>query len=433
MKKLLFLIAFVFLLSTVFSAKIESSSINVIIDKEGTALIEETFFVVFEEGEKDLFKQNTEQGISVDIMKNFGLEIKPRLENTEAIISFEETPETNKIKLNYFSNALFSVKDKITSNQFSLNKAKVLFLFSGSQIIFPENFSLRFVLPKEAKTINVLPETKVLSNTVEWKGKLTEDALLLEYSIDKTPDQITIKETIIEVKIKENGFGGITEKYFFGFKSEEELNYFAGISEKNGTTVSVWNAFDKRFFTHISEDEFDTKNASVEFVKKGLTDSFLIITYENESPVFIENKEKEGRFVEWKFNSKKLNKLFSGGAIILPENTLLEITLPLNSEIKETNLEAKNNKVVWEGFKTASDIIIVFVITENIAPAFNLSLIVQKLVSNKESLIMLVLVLIALMVFVSLKKDSLTEKIDSFLIKNSKIEKEEESEIEIDD
>lgn len=432
MKKFLVLIALICLLVNAFSAEIDKSSINVIVDSEGTALIEESFFVVFEEEEAELFKQNVQEGISPEILESFGLEIKPRLENTQAIISFEESAE-NKIKLNYFSNALFSVKNKVTFNQFSLNKAKLSFLFSGEKIVFPENFSLRFVLPKEAKEIEVLPETAVSSNTITWKGQLIGEELLLEYSIDKTPEPITIKETRIEIKVKENGFGEISEKYFFDFRSQEELSYFVGVAQKNGSSLLNWITFDERIFPHIGEDEFDAKNALVEFVDQGIKDSFLSIKYENESPVFIEEKEREGRFVEWKFNSKKLNALLSGGVIILQENTLLEIELPLNAEIKETNLEVKNGKVFWQGYKTSSQISIVFVIKENIAPTFNLSLMIQSIVSNQESLTALILIVIAVVIILSLKKNSISEKIDGFIIKNSKIEKEEESEIEIED
>ncbi|MBU2100653.1 hypothetical protein KKB11_05465, partial [Candidatus Micrarchaeota archaeon] len=430
-KKIIFFIMLL-LASTAFAAETEKSSVNVIVDSEGTALIEETFFVGFEEGEKDFFKQSIEQGITLDTLKSFGLEIKPRLENTESLISFEETQEANKIKLNYFSNALFSIKNMVTFNEFSLNTAKFSFLFSGEKIVFPENFSLRFVLPKEAKEISVLPQTNISSNTIEWKGELTGNELLLSYSIEKTPEPLIIKETSIGIDVKEDGFGKMSEKYFFGFRSQEELDYFVGISKKNGSSLLSWNTFDQRIFPHVGEDEFDTKNASVDFVQQGLQNSYLSIAYENESPVFIENKEKAGRLVEWEFNSKKLNKLLSGGLIILPENTTIEITLPSNAEIKETNLETEKGKIIWKGYKTTSQITLIYLIKENIAPAFNLSLMVQGIVSKKETLAVLIAAVIAVAVILSLKRDSITERIDKFIINNSKIEKEEEIELDVE-
>ncbi len=434
MKKLvLFFVLFIALNS--FAAEIQQTNINVIVDSQGKTQIEETYFVSFsDQNEFDLFKQKIQQEISTEILKEFDLNISPKLEETKAVISFDEQAGNEKIKLNYFSDSLFSMKDKITSNEFTLREEKFSFLVSENKIVFPEKFSLRFVLPTEAE-INeeIVPKTNVFSKTIQWNGPIIEDELMLSYSIEKTPEKITIKQTLIEIEVKENGFGNLSEKYFFQFKSQEELDYFVEVAKRNGTSLLSWSTFDDRIFPHIAEDDFDTKNASVEFVENGLEDSFLSIVYENESPVFIEKEERSGRFVEWVFNSKKLNQFNSGGLVIIPENTVLEITLPANSQIKENNLESNGGKIVWEGYKTTSKINLSYIVKENIAPTFNLSSIIQRMISNKETLAIILTAVFLISLITYFKRDLITEKIDDFVIKNTKIEHKEKIEIDIDD
>jgi len=429
-------IVFVLLLTAnVFGAEIEKNSINIIVDSEGKSLIEETFFVLFEDqNELNLFKEAIKENISFNALKEFDLNIETRIEETEASISFEEQPENNRIKLNYSSDKLFFSKNKITFNEFTLNQKKFSFLESGEKIVFPENFSLRFVLPREAEVKEkIIPETLVFSKTVEWKGPITTDELFLQYSIEKTPEPIKIKQTKIELNTKEDGFAVISEKYFFEFMSQDELDYFIETAKRNGSSLSSWFVFDNRIFPHIGENDLDIKKASVEFVESGLENSFLSIVYENESPLFIEKQEKTGRFVEWSFNSKKLNNFLSGGIIIIPENIVLEISLPSNAEIKESNFGAVNGLIVLAGYKTTSKINIVFAVKENIAPSFNLSAAIQGIVSNRDTAVILVVILIVVSFTAYFKRDSITEKIDNFIINNSKIEAGEKTEINISD
>ncbi len=432
MKKTVWLVFFVFLVSFSFSAKIDETSINVIVDSEGNSLIEETYFISFsDQNEYNSFKEKIEENISAEIVKEF-VEIIPKLEKKEAVISFEEQGENKIIKTSYLSDSLFLINEKITSTEFSLSEAKFSFLKSDEEIIFPENFSLRFVVPRETKVKEVVPTARVFSNTVEWTGPIITNKLALTFSMDKTPEPIEIKETIIEIEVQKNGFGVVSEKYLFKFKSQEELEFFVENAQKNGSSLLSWNTFDNRIFVHIAENDFDTKNASVEFVEDGLENSFLNIIYENESPIFIEQKEKSGRFVEWVFNSKKLTPMVFGGVIILPENTLLEITLPANAEILQSDMEIKKGKILWEGYKTTSKINVVYLIKENIAPTFNLSAAIQGILSNKETLTVLFVVLVVVGLVLYVKRDSIGGKIENFILKNSKIEEAEKTEIEIE-
>jgi hypothetical protein len=431
MKKLA-LIFFVFIALSVSGIKIQENSINVIVNSQGESLIEETYFVSFaDENEFSLFKEKIKEEISAETLKEFGLNIEPRLEE-KAVFSFSEQGENKTIRLNYASDSLFIIKKRITFDEFKLNQQKFSFLKSSGKIVFPENFSLRFVLPREAKINEVVPATKIFSKTVEWTGPLISDKVSIAYSIEKKPEPVKIKKTVIKIKVKEDGFGFISEKYFFEFKDEEELNYFKEITRKNGSSLLSWIAFDERIFPHIGENELDTKNASVEFIEKGLNDSYLSIVYENEKPVFIE-KPGTGRFVEWVFNSKKLNKLISAGVIVLPENTVLEIELPSNAQIKENNLEEKNGKIFWEGYKTTSKINLSYLVQESIAPTFNLSATIQRIISDRNSALSLMATLIIASLIIYFKRETITEKIDSFVIKHSKIEKSEEAEIEIEE
>ena len=391
MKKVFFLVFFIFLLAFSFSAKIDETSINVIVDIEGNSLIEETYFVSFsDQNEYNSFKEKISEGISAETIKEF-VDVEPKLEKKEAVISFEEQGENKIIKTKYLSDSLFLINKQITSTEFLLSEAKFAFLKTNSEIVFPENFSLRFSIPRETK----------------------------------------IKETLIKIEVKENGFGNVLEKYLFNFKSQEELEFFVENAQKNGSGLLSWNTFDKRIFVHIAENDFDTKKASVEFVENGLENSFLSIIYENESPVFIEQKEKSGRFVEWIFNSRKLTPMVLAGVIILPENTRLEITLPANAEILQNDMEIKNGKLLWEGYKTTSKINIVYLIKENIAPTFNLSAAIQGILSNKETLIILIVFLVVVGLILYVKRDSVGEKIENFILKNSDIEEAEKTEIEI--
>ncbi len=433
MKKLVFVFVLLLMLN-VFGVEIQKENINIIVNKTGNALIEESYFISFsDENELNLFKEKISDGISAEILNEFKLEIKSRIEENKGTVSFEEQDENKKIKLNYSSDKIFLMNKRVLFDEFTLNKDRFSFLLSENKTVFPENFSLRFVLPNESKSILTVPETKVFSKTTEFKG-INSNEFSLSYLIEKKPEKIAIKKTQIEINVKENGFGFISEKYFFEFRNQEESEYFIEKAQNNGSSLLSWIAFDNRIFPHIKENEFDLKNASVEFVENGLENSFLQIIYENETPVFIEKKERQGRFVEWEFNLKKLNEFTSSGLIIFPENFFLEIILPLNAEIKETDLEERNGKVLMQGYKSTSKINIVYVIKENIAPAFNLSLVIQRIVSEKEASPIIAGIILLILVIVYLKKDSLTEKTENFIIKNSSIKKREQTEeIEIDE
>ena len=119
--------------------------------------------------------------------------------------------------------------------------------------------------------------------------------------------------------------------------------------------------------------------------------------------------------------------------MIIPENTVLEITLPANSQIKENNLESNGGKIVWEGYKTTSKINLSYIVKENIAPTFNLSSIIQRMISNKETLAIILTAVFLISLITYFKRDLITEKIDDFVIKNTKIEHKEKIEIDIDD
>ncbi|MBU2100860.1 hypothetical protein KKB11_06520, partial [Candidatus Micrarchaeota archaeon] len=372
-KQLLILLFLALFVSLAYGIKIDESGINVIVYATGNPLVEETYLVSFsDENELNEFRESSKIDISLDLLRNFGLDIKPEFAGDEPAIILEEQENLTRIKLTYFSSVLFNVNKKITFDEFSLNKNSFSFLLSGNNYLFPENFSLRFVFPRESRiSQTIIPKTNVVSKTVEFDGPIMSQDFFLSYAIDKTPEPIEIKQTTIEINVINNGFAQITEKYFFEFKSQEELDYFWGIYQKNGTSTEDWKTFDERFFPHVSANDNDVYEADFKFEpseQNGLSESYLKLTYENESPLFIEQKERLGRFVEWSFNQKKLDSFLSGDFIKIPENTLIEISLPLNAEIKENNLSTEGKKVVWQGPDSTSSINLVYVIKENIAP-----------------------------------------------------------------
>ena len=434
-KQLLILLFLALFVSLAYGIKIDESSINVIVDAKGNSLVEESYLVSFsDENEFNLFKENTQGDISIETLNDLGIDVYPRLEGSKPVILVEEQSGNTRIKMNYFSSSLFSIIKKTTFDEFTVSKSQFSFLFSGNSYVFPENFSLRFVFPAEAK-INekIIPETKITGKTVEWAGPVAAQDFFISFSIDKVPEPIEIKEINIEVKIEENGFGKMLEKYFLEFKDQDELEYFRKASEKNGTSPELWKTFDERFFPHVSANEYDVETASFKFEPNGLSESYLKLTYENESPLFIEQKEGSGRFVEWSLNQRKFDSFLSGGLIIIPENSVIEISLPLNAEIKENNLVGEEKgKIVWQGYESTSSIKVVYVMKENIAPSFNLSLTIQRIVSNKETLSVFIIALIVISLAVYIKREKISEKIDAFIIENSKVEHKEKEEIDID-
>lgn len=235
-----------------------------------------------------------------------------------------------------------------------------------------------------------------------------------------------LKQHLIEINITEEGNGKVIERYLLDFADENELTDFRNAAEANGASLLKWGAFDSSFASSIGT-EAEIKNAVVSFEELGDT-KFVRVSYSlnNISTQTSENS----RAIEWKLNENIFSKFIAQGAYVFPDKTITTIGLPptatIIGQIVPQAINA-SNRWNWNGYLISNQLILNYKINKPIAQPIDAVGFLKELFKNQITII-LAIILVLMIVLGYFKRKELSEKIEDYIVKRSKIEPTEEQE-----
>ena len=235
-----------------------------------------------------------------------------------------------------------------------------------------------------------------------------------------------LKQHIIEINIDETGNGNVIERYLLDFSDGNELEAFREASKDNGASLLKWAVFDESIFSHIGKDE-DIKNAIVSFEELGDT-KFVRVSYELANVSI--NTSENSRATDWRLDERIFAKLESGGVYVIPERTIITIGLPTTTSIiGQIVPEAvtASNRWNWNGYLVSNQLKLEYKINKPIAEPIDAQGFLAELLQSSLFLIIGAVIVLAILVGL-IKRKTLSEKIENYVVKKSKIETEEPEE-----
>jgi len=258
-------------------------------------------------------------------------------------------------------------------------------------------------------------------------------ALILLFSImlAGTAFAYNLSKQEFEIKVDDKGFGVITEKYYFTFLGSEDLNAFMQAVKKNGQDLLVWQVFDERINPYFETPEiisligfsFDPKT------------NVLELKYSTDNQI-AQKAVEDPRSTTWRLKPGFLQKFEQGTLIIVPKSIKISIEFPqaaeLKTELLPPTVQTTKNSLLLNNVRVNS-LNIQYVIPKPIAQTISLSEIIDWL-KNTGLIYVILAALIVLGVVAVIKRKSISERIENYLVEHSEISsREEEEEIEIEE
>ena len=219
----------------------------------------------------------------------------------------------------------------------------------------------------------------------------------------------------IVADVHENGFAEITETYNLSFTSPFEKNEFDRKAVENSSSIQAWQ-FDYAFFYPRFGGTIDKLASSTISYDRESQNLIFSYTLKEMFSTLITSEQRSDFFT---IDDKQLSAFNDSGTIVIPENTTFIINLPQNSEIDSSNLPEKaivtGTSVSLSGIQSNS-ISLDYRILKPIAPSnFNFFADIYDI----YFIILPIVALLAIMIF--LKKDTIEEKIENYLVNHSEI------------
>ena len=244
---------------------------------------------------------------------------------------------------------------------------------------------------------------------------------------------VFVDHSYIKINVDSQGDATISENYWLIFESTEDEAAFEEAKERNQTSISSWNADYEWFFPkfgNILEDEMKIKTSNIIF---GETENKLVLEYTIRTK-FANLTREEARVSIWKIPDTVFYKYLSGGTYTIPATTRIDIIVPENAEIKKeilgSSLQATKNSVGLEGTST-KEINIEYEIKKPISTSVEEFTLLELL--GNETIIMIVTGLTIILVVLTLwKGKEINNRIENYIVDHTKLEKEENEEIDIE-
>ena len=243
-----------------------------------------------------------------------------------------------------------------------------------------------------------------------------------------TVNAVTVENLNIDTQVNADGFAEITETYFLRFDTPFEKNAFYETAIKNSSSIYAWSSENDFFFPHFEPSIDKLSSSSISFDNQA---EKIIFTYTMKKR--FANLIAEGQRADsFSIDDKQLFTFNESGTIVIPENTLIKIILPPNTEIETMELPEKaqliGNTLLLSGIQS-NVIKLQYKVLKPIAP--NTTDFLDLILGLNSILLPL---LIALIIIIYFKKEKIEEKIESYLVDHSEIQnrKPEEINFEID-
>jgi hypothetical protein len=229
----------------------------------------------------------------------------------------------------------------------------------------------------------------------------------------------------IKIEVDSEGEALISEKFHLFFPNEDEKIAFREKSLELGSNLNKWAEFDKKFTSKIG---FNNITKGTITYSEG-EDNYLELKYSLADEIMA--KGKETTLVE-EFNVKAnyFNELYQSGLWIIPDNTRVTIVLPPGAEIRDSfspegiiGNEGTKKTITWNGYKSANELKIKYVIWKKINPIVDLNQVTNFLFRTTEGLVVITVILIIVGVVVW-KRSFLASKIEKFSENNTQFEED---------
>ncbi len=232
----------------------------------------------------------------------------------------------------------------------------------------------------------------------------------------------------ITINIDDKGLAQITEEYGLRFASPFEFQGFKEEAKENSSSLLAWQADHDFFFPHFGEQAGNRVNTStVTFddnakaltLKYDLRNSFArLMRQEQRADYFAIDDSRFGAFIE-------------SGAIVIPQNTMVRMLLPPNTEVDSSrlprNVNVQGNTISFGSTQTNA-LNISYIVVKPIAPT---SETIGRGLSDFYIAAIPISVLILIGVYV--KREEIGEKIENYIVEHSEMQKREpEEEIDLD-
>ncbi|MCD6434113.1 MAG: hypothetical protein J7L14_00700 [Candidatus Diapherotrites archaeon] len=238
-----------------------------------------------------------------------------------------------------------------------------------------------------------------------------------------------ITEHQIKVSVDEQGYASIEERFYLKFPNYYHVEEFKKQSLKYGIKLDEWQKFDQRFKTYVGNPRAVT-NAIVQPLITSDSKYFLRITYSLSEPI-MEKKREGSRTVEFSLKPNIFREFFSGSLWVIPERTVIEITLPKLVEVKEEAIEpdaiVRGNVIIWQGYKSANTITLSYTLLKQIAPNISLAKLLLELTSL-ERLPLTILLVTFVIAIIYWQRRKIVGNIENYIIENTKVLEESERE-----
>lgn len=234
----------------------------------------------------------------------------------------------------------------------------------------------------------------------------------------------------------------VEETFLFKLQSQLDLDRFIETTNSYGKEATKWKEFDTSveellIEPHVAGLDINPENINFSRIEDGQNLYSVLLTYDLNSSIIEEDE------IVVNSEKQKVNVLSQtiytfpvvSGRYVLPKETNFKIMLPRNSQVislTPTPTENRGNEFVWSNINRAPNVTFKFVAP--IVPKLSVQKFIQDTIAylnNTQLIYVVLIVLIVLGAVVYLRKEDLKDSVQSYVIKHSRYERDEESDEEV--
>ena len=257
---------------------------------------------------------------------------------------------------------------------------------------------------------------------MKWRAEIIAIALLalLFFSGAAFAQAYEIQKHEISVTLGDAGETSVVEKYYLDFPNNFQLEKFKQKSEELGIDIQKWTDFDPDIRVYIGNTE-DVLNGVLSFDGEK---KYLQLSYDLATPI-VAKTDETGRITTFELKKSVLKDFRAGDTTVIPAGTTIKITFPKNSEIVEPVQPAakiSGNSIEWTDTRSNA-ISLSYNVFKEIAPQFELSMLLRGVFASNVFPLFVVFILIASAIVYS-KRKSVVERIENYIVEHSNLEEE---------
>lgn len=242
---------------------------------------------------------------------------------------------------------------------------------------------------------------------------------------------LKVSTHLVEIEVDEDGFANVSENYNLDFETTREVLEFKENATRNSSSLLAWQSDYNFFYPRVGQIVQNIIEKSSVVYEEETRTLFLNYSLANR---FAQIFKEEPRQTIWTVPTKNLLAFEEEGVILIPENTTVKISIPQNAEIVSlepaAGVKVENNNIFLSGIRTSS-FKLEYSVQKPLSSTFNIFQAVRDFTSSTPNFILLVIVVI-LIALIYAKKDMISEKIEDYIVKHSKLESKPEEEVELE-